>query len=68
MIPRRQESLTREVLKRGARLRVWPVHARREFRDATIQSSRPSRCTTTRDVMGDFVAIRAVKGVVEDIF
>jgi hypothetical protein len=47
---------------------VEPVQARRELRWATIQSRRPSRWTTTSEVMGDFVAMRAVKGVVEEIF
>lgn len=44
----------------GFKLNVCPVHASRAFRLATIQSSLPSKCTTTSDVMGDFVAMSAV--------
>lgn len=54
------------VLSRGDKLRVWPVHARRALRCATNQSTLPSRWTTTREVSGDLVEIRAVKGVVEE--
>ena len=52
--------LTNFVFTRGDRLRVWPVHARSALRCAIIQSSLPSIWTTTRDVMGDFVPMRAV--------
>lgn len=45
---------------------VWPVHAKRAFLWATIQSTVPSRCTTAKEVSGDLVAIRAVMGDVED--
>ena len=44
----------------GFRLNVCPVHASKAFLRATIQSSLPSRCTTTREVIGDFVPISAV--------
>ena len=57
--------LTIFELRPGESLRVCPVHATRAFRCAIIQSSRPSRCTTTRLVIGDFVAMSAVKGVVD---
>lgn len=49
----------------GFKLRVCPVHASKAFRCATIQSSLPSKCTTTREVMGDLVAIKAEYGVVD---
>jgi hypothetical protein len=46
---------------------VWPVHARRAFLCVTIQSTVPLRLTTTSDVMGDFVDMRAVSGLAEEI-
>jgi hypothetical protein len=48
------------VFSRGDIVRLWPVHASSAFRCATIQSSLPSRWTTTSDVHFDFVDIRAV--------
>lgn len=59
--------LTIFVLTRGVRLKLCPVHANSAFRCATIQSSLPSRCTTTSELMGDFGPIRAVYGVVEEV-
>lgn len=41
---------------------MWPVQARRAFRCVTIQSVVPSRCTTVKVVVGDFVEISAVTG------
>lgn len=52
--------LTIFVFSLGDRLRVCPVHASSAFRCATIQSSLPSRCTTTSDVTFDFVDMRAL--------
>lgn len=52
--------LTMLVFTRGERLSVCPVHANRAFLCVTIQSSLPSRCTMTMEVIADFVAIRAV--------
>lgn len=59
--------LTILVFTRGVRLRLCPVHAKRAFRCAIIQSSLPSRCTTTSELMGDFVPMRALYGVVEEV-
>ena len=53
------------VFHLGLRFSVCPVHASSAFRLAIIQSNLPSKCTTTKDVMGDFVAMRAVYGEVE---
>ena len=53
-------SLTMLVFTRGDRLNVCPVHANSAFLCVTIQSSLPSRCTITMEVIADFVAIRAV--------
>lgn len=56
-----------DVFARGVTERVWPVHARSAFRCVTIQSTVPLRCTTTIDVIGDLVEMRAVIGLVEVI-
>lgn len=53
-------SLTMLVFTRGDRLSVCPVHANSAFLCVTIQSSLPSRCTMTMEVIADFVEIRAV--------
>ena len=53
------------VFMRGDRLSVCPVHANSAFLCVTIQSSLPSRCTMTMEVIADFVEIRAVYGVVD---
>ena len=45
---------------------VWPVHARRPFLCVIIQSSVPFRCITDIDVIGDFVEMSTVIGVVEE--
>ena len=58
-------SLTMLVFTRGDRLNVCPVHANSAFLCVTIQSSLPSRCTMTMEVIADFVEIRAVYGVVD---
>lgn len=50
----------RAVLTWGRREREWPVQACRALRWAMIQSTRPSRWTTTRLVLGDLGARRAV--------
>lgn len=55
----------RRVCTRGVTVRVWPVQARRAERWATIQSVVPSRCSTVNVVVGAFVDISAVRGVVE---
>ena len=52
--------LTMLVFTRGDRLNVCPVHANSAFLCVTIQSSLPSRCTMTMEVIADFVEIRAV--------
>lgn len=57
--------LTMLVFTRGERLKVCPVHANKAFLCVTIQSSLPSRCTMTIEVIADLVAIRAVYGVVD---
>ena len=46
---------------------VWPVQANRAF-PASIQSVVPSRLTVVIDVLDAFVDIRAVTGLVDDIF
>jgi hypothetical protein len=46
--------------------RVWPVHASRAFRDATIQSVVPSRWRIENVVVGVLVEMRAVIGVVAE--
>jgi hypothetical protein len=51
----------------GVGVRVWPVHASREFLWGTIQSVVPSRRRTEKVVVGDLVAIRAVMGDVEEM-
>jgi hypothetical protein len=51
----------------GESERVCPVQASRAFRCATIQSTVPFKCNTVKDVRGDFVDIKAVMGLVEDI-
>lgn len=43
---------------------VCPVHASRALRCVTIQSVVPSRWRTAKDVVGDFVEMRAVIGEV----
>ena len=48
------------VFTRGDRLNVCPVHANSAFLCVTIQSSLPSRCTMTIEVIADFVEIKAV--------
>ena len=53
-------SLTMLVFTRGDRLNVCPVHANSAFLCVTIQSSLPSRCTMTIEVIADFVEIKAV--------
>lgn len=55
-----EDKLTILVFSLGLKLKVCPVHASNEFRCAIIQSSLPSRCTTTKLVMGDLVPISAV--------
>ena len=57
----------RERWRRGVGDRVWPVQARRALRWETIQSVVPSRWRTEKVVVGDFVATRAVMGVVEEM-
>ena len=52
---------------RGVGLRVWPVQARSALRCATIQSVVPSRWSTEKVEVGDFEAMRAVTGVVEEM-
>jgi hypothetical protein len=51
----------------GDKDKVWPVHASRPFLWVTIQSTVPSRCNTENEVIGDFVEMSAVNGVVEDM-
>lgn len=46
---------------------MYPVQASNAFRWATIQSTVPLRCNTVKEVIGDFVDIKAVIGVVEEI-
>ena len=46
---------------------MCPVHASNALRCVTIQSIVPFRCSTVKEVSGDFVDIRAVMGVVEEI-
>jgi hypothetical protein len=46
---------------------VYPVQASSAFRCATIQSTVPLRCNTVKEVKGDFVDIKAVIGVVDEI-
>lgn len=53
-------SLTMLVFTRGDKLNVCPVHANSAFLCVTIQSSLPSRCTMTIEVIADFVEIKAV--------
>ena len=52
----------------GVTERVCPVHAKSAFLCVTIQSMVPSRCSTVKEVRGDFVDINAVIGLVEVIF
>ena len=47
--------------------RVCPVQASNALLWAIIQSIVPLRCTTVKEVMGDFVEMRAVMGLVDDI-
>lgn len=47
---------------------VCPVHASNACRWDMIQSCLPSRCTVTMEDMGDFVDMRAVTGLVDEIF
>jgi hypothetical protein len=54
-----------DVFARGVTERVCPVHARSALRCVAIQSTVPLRCTTTIDVIGDFVEMRAVIGLVD---
>ena len=55
------------VLNVGLIDKLFPVHANRARRCATIQSNLPSRWTIENEVIGDFVEIRAVNGLVEVI-
>ena len=48
------------VFTRGFTVRLCPVHANSAFRCVIIQSNLPSRWTTTKDVIFDFVDINAV--------
>lgn len=57
----------RDRWRRGVGDRVWPVQARRALRWDTIQSVVPSRRRTEKVVVGDFVATRAVMGVVAEM-
>ena len=50
----------------GLMVRVCPVHASKACLWATIQSIVPFRWTTAKEVIGDFVEIRAVIGVADD--
>ena len=52
----------------GFVLKVWPVHASNACLWLTTQSCLPSRLTVTMLDMGDLVEMRAVTGVVEEIF
>lgn len=47
---------------------VWPVHANSPFLCVIIQSTVPSRCITTKELIGDLLEMRAAIGLVEDIF
>ena len=48
------------VFVRGVSASVCPVHANSAFLCAIIQSTLPSRCTTTKLVFVDRVAMSAV--------
>jgi hypothetical protein len=56
------------LFKVGLIERAWPVQASNAARCATIQSTVPFKFTTANDVMGDRTDIKAVRGLVDDIF
>lgn len=56
------------VLILGLTDSACPVHASSADLCATIQSNLPSRWTTAKEVMGDLDEMRAVTGVVDDIY
>jgi hypothetical protein len=58
---------TNWVLNMGVIDSVWPVHATKPLRCATIQSTVPSRCIAVKEVRGDLVDMSAVTGVAEVI-
>lgn len=47
---------------------VCPVHASSAFLCAIIQSNVPSRCTTAKEVIGDFVEMSALIGEADVIW
>lgn len=56
------------LLNLGFIVNEWPVHARRAFRCANIQSTVPLSWSRANEVTGDLTETNADTGLVEDIY